>query len=271
MPVKVICPKCETSLNAPEDLLGQTVKCEECGSTFTARAPARSRAESDEPSRSKYPSRRDDDEDEDDDDDRRPRRRSVRKKGSSPVPYILAGGGLVFFVLLIVGLGLYFMLRVTKSEAANAPVAAQPANRPNGFAPLPQQPNNPPQQQPNNPPPQNPPANNQPGAGAQKVTLSNPRWSGGFADFEVDWQLANGQQLIGINSLKWKYADGTMGSANLHITPFSGQNGTVKIHVIGPGMIGRRGGGRQAMEIWVEEGGVGLIAGTKVSNTVTLN
>ena len=40
------------------------------------------------------------------------------------------------------------------------------------------------------------------------------------------------------------------------------------IPVIGAMGRGGRGG---AIEIWVEEGGVGFIPGTKVSNSVTLN
>ena len=55
MPAKVVCPSCHMSLNAPDDLLGQTVKCEECGSTFTARAPARPRSESAGPDRGAKP------------------------------------------------------------------------------------------------------------------------------------------------------------------------------------------------------------------------
>src|SRR5687768_9807571 len=114
MPAKVVCPSCHMSLDAPDDLLGQMVKCEECGSTFTARAPARPRrepAESDPGPKSRY--RRRDDDDDDDVDRRRPRkasriadddeddrRRRRAKKGTNTLPFILAGSGLVFFVLL---------------------------------------------------------------------------------------------------------------------------------------------------------------------------
>lgn len=275
MSVKVVCPSCHISLDAPNDLLGETVKCEECGTTFTARAPARPRSESAEPARaSKARSRRIDDDDEDDDhrprrssrrdddDDDRPRRRSSKKKGNSALPFLLAGGGLVFFVLLVGGVGLYFLFgRMSKS--ATAPASAPAVNNAGAFAPLPAAaplPNNVPPVPPNNPPA---------AAGQQKVTLSNPRWSGGFTDFEVNYQTANGQRLIGIYALKWKYADGNGGSANLHMSPFDGGSGTWKIRVLGGGFGNR--GGRQAMEIWVEEGAIGHISGSKVSNTVSLN
>src|SRR5436305_2057173 len=149
MPAKVVCPSCHMSLNAPDDLLGQTVKCEECGQTFTARAPARPRPEPAGPGREKSRFRRrpDDDEDADDrprpsrrtsryedDEDDRPRRR-VKKKGSNALPFILAGGGLVLFVLLAAGVGLYLLV---SSKGKRADATAPPAgNSAPQLAPLP--------------------------------------------------------------------------------------------------------------------------------------
>lgn len=268
MPAKVVCPTCHISLNAPDDLLGQSVRCEECGTTFTARAPAKSRRRDDEddddrrPRRSKSSSRF-----EDDDADDRPRRRPRKKAaGSGALPFVLAGGGLVLFVLIGVGVGLYFVFAGSKKPDGQ-PFQPAANNNPGGFAPLPAAaplPNDPPPVAPAAPPA---PGNQPPAAGAQKVTLSNPRWSGGFSDFQVDYQINGGGRLIGLYRLKWKHADGSGGDATLTMGPFEGGNGTWKIRVIGAMGRGRRGG----MEIWVEEGGGGFIPGTKVSNSVTLN
>lgn len=273
MTVKVVCPSCHIALDAPENILGQTVKCEECGSTFTARASARPKnRDEDRPTRSRSrirddddddrprrsSRRRDDDDDDDDFDTPRPKRRNTKKKGASPLPYILAGGFLLLFILVAGGVGAYLVFGSSSTQTNQPPVANN--NNAMGFAPMPG--GN--AKNPNQQPPRG--VGNAPAVGIMKFTLSNPRWSGGFSNFEVSYQTQGGQRPIGVYSLKWKYNDGTTGSANLHMSPFDGGSGTWKINVIGFG----RGANRQGMEMWVEEGGIGPVTGTRVSNTVTL-
>src|SRR5690242_8501391 len=77
------CPNCNRALRVPDDLLGQSVQCPSCQTTFTAslseppqsssRTPPREEPE-DEPAPRRRSSRRDDD------DDDRPSRRSRRLK-----------------------------------------------------------------------------------------------------------------------------------------------------------------------------------------------
>jgi hypothetical protein len=37
--ITIICPECEKSIKAPEDVIGKRIRCKGCGETFTARAP----------------------------------------------------------------------------------------------------------------------------------------------------------------------------------------------------------------------------------------
>ncbi|MGL4419980.1 MAG: hypothetical protein ACRCZF_04885, partial [Gemmataceae bacterium] len=188
----------------------------------------------------------------------------------------MLGAGMFGF-LLFVGVGLYFVLRAGSSTTVgqnnNRPVfqgvggGDQPQTVP---VPAPAAPGaakgnrNAPNA---NPAPAPVPAPG-PAAGA-KVTLSNARWDGAFGSFAVDYRFNNGQRPFGGRfSLKFKGTDGNIGSADMH---FLDASGTAKIHVIGAGF---GGGNRGSIEIWMEEGGFpGAFgpAGTKISNSITLN
>lgn len=37
--ITIICPECEKSIKAPEDVVGKKIRCKGCGETFTAKAP----------------------------------------------------------------------------------------------------------------------------------------------------------------------------------------------------------------------------------------
>jgi hypothetical protein len=37
--ITIICPECEKSIKAPEDVIGKRIRCKGCGETFTARPP----------------------------------------------------------------------------------------------------------------------------------------------------------------------------------------------------------------------------------------
>jgi DNA-directed RNA polymerase subunit M/transcription elongation factor TFIIS len=37
--ITIICPECEKSIKAPEDIVGKKIRCKGCGETFTAKAP----------------------------------------------------------------------------------------------------------------------------------------------------------------------------------------------------------------------------------------
>src|SRR5262245_6951881 len=76
------CPNCSRALRVPDDLLGQSVQCPSCQTTFTANLPESSRpsgraAPRDEPEEEPAPRRR---AARDEDDDDRPSRRSRRLK-----------------------------------------------------------------------------------------------------------------------------------------------------------------------------------------------
>lgn len=86
-------------------------------------------------------------------------------------------------------------------------------------------------------------------------------------DFQVDYEFTNGQRPIGtFFTLKWKYADGNLGAANMSVLL---ERGTVQVKVIGIGPANRG----SSIEIWMEQsdlpGGLGR-GGKKVSNSVTL-
>ena len=94
------CPSCGASLEVPAVVPGGAVACPYCGAEFT---PQRPRAAG--PARA----RRDDDYYEED------RRRPYRKR-TDPVPIIVG----VVFVIVLVGIGLFILLKSSKEKTVNA-------------------------------------------------------------------------------------------------------------------------------------------------------
>ena len=111
MPNLITCPDCSRSLQVPDELLGQQVKCPSCGATFTGAAAPPTAIEEDRPwpasenSARKRPTVRrkrdrdyDDDYDDDPDDDFEDRPRRRRRRDFAP------HRGSAVLVLGIVGL-----------------------------------------------------------------------------------------------------------------------------------------------------------------------
>jgi hypothetical protein len=263
MPARVRCPTCETALTAPDEVLGSTVRCEACGQQFTAKAPpSRRRLDDDEYDRPARRPRFEDEDDEDDDFDRPRARRRVRpRRRTNAAPFVFAG--IVFLGLAgaIGGLFWYFTSNVRRVVPTPAMAVPQPVIQPQLLQPPPAfQPPIGAEPQPAAPPP----------AAGQRVTLSNPRWSGPFNDFEVDYTFRDGRPFGGIYTLVFRSPDGSTGSATLH--GILNASGTARIHVMGFGRAGRRAG---PLEIWMAEGMV--MPGPRapdppaISNRVTLN
>lgn len=137
MSIKLVCPDCSRALFAPEEVLGETVKCEHCGATFTARAGAKAKVADPPPRREPDPEpvkstarRKSRD---DDDDDPQPRRKAARvRKGTNPLPFLLAGGGLALFALAVCG-GVFAVLW-TQTRNSNPQTSTGP-----NISPLPNQ------------------------------------------------------------------------------------------------------------------------------------
>jgi hypothetical protein len=295
MSVKIVCPSCRAPQFAEEEDLGQKVRCDECDASFLARAVRRrleaDEADPDDEPRQRVrpagaadrPSRRPRDEEDadpdrrprrsrDEDDADRPRRRRPKRDDSNLTLYLLVGGGVGFVLLIGLGVGLFFLLQPSTKTNSPTPTAgpiAPMVQPPLGGQPVVQPPLG--GQPVVQPPLGGQPAGNPPAMAGQRVQLSNAHWKvGGFGgDFEVDYEFLNGQAPLGkFYTLAWRYSDGNLGSADLHVV-FNAR-GSLQIKVIGPGGRNRRGG----MEIWMEEGGVrGPFGGggTKVSNSVNLN
>ena len=274
MSVKLRCPQCNTTLTAPDDILGQTVRCEECDGTFTAKTSSRRPQvvdEDDAPRRpSKSNSRRlanDDDDDDDDDDefDRPRKKRKPKKNSTNAAPFIFGGLLIGFFAIIVVVLGYYFIRSPKAAQPQMAINIPAPPMMPNNFAPLPN----------NAVAPVQPQA---PNAG-EKVRISNARWGGGGGfgggfpgqgDFTIEYEFLQGRPIGGRYKVYCKHNDGSSSEAEMH--GIIDQRGTLTIKSFGGGFGRPR---QQGMEIWIVEGGFGGPFGgnngTKVSNTLTLN
>lgn len=104
MDIKIRCPNCRTKLIVEDDLVGQSVLCEECDKPFTVEAPRPTVAsERGEPRKSRDA---DDTDFEYEFDDDRPIRRKPRAKPNALAPMIF-GGSLVLAIVLV-AVGLFF-------------------------------------------------------------------------------------------------------------------------------------------------------------------
>ena len=176
-----------------------------------------------------------------------PRRNPPARQG----PSYLVIAGLTVGILVAVGGALLLLLREANKPAAPPGVKVVQAVK---------QAEEPP------PPGKNGVGGEEEQAAAEQVTLSNPRWGEEPGPrgrtLQVDYAFAEGWQPARVCVLRWKYADGGTGLANLRskLEP----RGTLTI-VVPVGADKKDPKERGALEIWVQE------AGTKVSNSVTLN
>jgi predicted Zn finger-like uncharacterized protein len=83
MPEQIRCPSCDAALRVPESLLGSTVKCPKCETTFTAELPPPQSVRRDLPPPDEAPPlriRKDEADDLGDEDEHYPRRRRRRRR-----------------------------------------------------------------------------------------------------------------------------------------------------------------------------------------------
>jgi predicted Zn finger-like uncharacterized protein len=115
MPEQIRCPECDATLRVPDNLLGKSVKCPKCQTTFTAELdePAEPERIVKEPTRasSRRPSQPVEEEDEDDDrypedeDEDRPRRRR-RRRSFAEAESAVAGPAIALMVVGGIAIGL---------------------------------------------------------------------------------------------------------------------------------------------------------------------
>jgi len=225
--------------------------------------------EDDRPSRRRYRDDDDDDrprprsrrryEDEDDDYDDRPRRR--KSGGSNSLPLILIGLGAGFVVLLLVGVGGYFVLRPARPAQQAPPpqwAGMQPPGNPMPMVPPPG-PAGPP------PAPIIPPAL-MPVEPGKKVAISNlrvQRGIGGRSELVFDYSFAAGRP-IGLYTAVVTEPGGQPATADLH---FLEQSGTISLSSFGP--FG--GNFRTGTTVFIGNHAIGLRnIPTPISNTLTL-
>ena len=259
MSVKLRCPQCNTTLTAPNEIIGQTVRCEECEATFTAKKPAQRSQVVDANEAPARPSNTNTRRlaDEEDDEDDRPRKKRRQKKSSTNAAPLIFGGLLAMSLIVVVLFLGYYFVRSPKSAqqqaATNTPPAAmQPIFPANQFAPLPNNVGMAPAQ----PPP----------IAGDKVRISNARWGGGNriggfptqGDFTFDYECLNGRPNGVQFKLQCKHFDGSTSNGVLH--SLVNLSGTLTMK---PSMFGRWR--QQGMEFWIEENG------TRVSNILRLN
>lgn len=102
MPIAVLCPGCNSRLNAPDTAAGKTVKCPKCQAAMVIPAPDAEPEVEDTPppKRSAAPPRKRSAEGDDDD---RPRKKRKKAATSGPPVGLLIGGGLALLLLLAGG------------------------------------------------------------------------------------------------------------------------------------------------------------------------
>ncbi len=153
MPIKAICPECETTYQLADQQAGKKVRCKNCQTVFAV-AAARTKSNA-VTGRRGAPRRSDDYDEEDDAFQGEPRRGPARREGKkNSLPWILGGaligGGLLF--LLCGGIGAWWYFRepaeeppkfvqskeVQQPPADQAAPAAPPAPAPQVIPPPPQ-------------------------------------------------------------------------------------------------------------------------------------
>jgi hypothetical protein len=238
MDIKIRCPHCETKLIVGDDLVGQSVLCEECDKQFTVEKPAAAgksgetrRRERDDRDDDRPRSRRRDEDAEEEkprskrpaddfDDEDRPVRRKPKRSSSNLAPMIF--GSLLVLMTLLVGVGLFFAFGFgTRTGGGGG----------GGGGAVP--------------------------AGG-KFRLANPQPFGNNG-FTVQVETVDGRPPAGRFQVTWQSPDGmSKGSATLVMAGS-------RVTFTNPGWGGF--GGRPAFNIWID---YEPATGTKLSNVVTL-
>jgi hypothetical protein len=142
--IQIICPHCQASLKAPEEVLGRRVKCKKCEKPFVAQVveeepefiddepellddtPTKSRKssrpqreEEEEESRPRRKRLRDEEEEDEEPRPRVKKKKGKKKNGSPTLLYALVGGGIL--LLAGAGVGSYFLFfnKDEKSKTAS--------------------------------------------------------------------------------------------------------------------------------------------------------
>ncbi len=244
MSVELLCPECESISTAPDEILGETVRCEECNSLFTAKVPIRRQLL----------------EDGDDEYDRPRIKRMPDMTGIIARPFLIGVLLIGFLTLLIVGTTMYGVLgpkSVPPVAKKREPVPPVMLTNPVPVHPITQQPI---AQFPSGGPMARAPQ--MPWDG-DHFEISNARRDGRFGDFSIDFVCLNDGVFRGNYNVHCKHDDGSVSKADMRF--FDGQRGTLTIRTFGD--FGRPKKQKQGMEIWIESGFVG----TKVSNTLFLD
>jgi predicted Zn finger-like uncharacterized protein len=179
MPIKAVCPECQTAYQLADHQAGKNVRCKNCEAVFEVDVSSRRtaiRGDDGSPSAGRakptmMARRRDPDEEDERDQPRRGSARSVEKKNA--LVWVL-GGAAVGFGVLLLGCGAliaYLLMRDTPSEVVSASAPPQPAPA------VARQPQQPPANAPNVPPPWQPdsqPVQGQPVEPAKPTPTATP-------------------------------------------------------------------------------------------------
>ena len=239
MSVKLLCPECESISTAPDEILGETVRCEECNSLFTAKIPIRRQLLEDDNDVYDHPHSR----------------RMLAKTGTDPRPFRIGVKLLGGCSLLIFGALLLFVLAVflTKPEVAARKRDPVPPWIINGGIPAVQT-----------------------VQGVQKIRISNARLGGGDkndpfggdrGDFTFDFEFLDRHPAFGQFYVRCRYSDGSTAEAHMGVVGIMDNRGTLSITSFG-------GQKQQRVEIWIEESEIAARSTTprtSVSNLLALN
>jgi predicted Zn finger-like uncharacterized protein len=137
MPEQIRCPSCDAALRVPESLLGSTVKCPKCETTFTAELPPPQSVRSDLPPPEESPPiriREDEDDFGGEDEDRPQRRRRRRDYGDAEAEV----SGPAISLMVSAGLGIaaniaYLIFRLADLALLKQPIPTNQAGQA-GFA-----------------------------------------------------------------------------------------------------------------------------------------
>lgn len=141
MPEQIRCPSCDAALRVPESLLGSTVKCPKCETTFTAELPPPQSVRRDLPPPEESPPIRirEDEDDFGGEDEDRPRRRRRRRRSRDYGDAEAEVSGPAISLMVSAGLGIaaniaYLIFRLADLALVKQPI---PTNQPGyqaGFA-----------------------------------------------------------------------------------------------------------------------------------------
>jgi hypothetical protein len=130
MPIRAVCPKCSSTLSAPDTAAGKVIRCPKCGASVgllksqvspppaaaTRSATIRPQEDEDERPRKHRPAP--------DEEDDQPRKKSRKKpnKSAGSLVWVLAAVGAVLVIVL--GVGGFFVVRAVLAARDNLPAVA---------------------------------------------------------------------------------------------------------------------------------------------------